>query len=104
MIARSWRCITSSENVPLYLAHFQDSVLPELKKLDGFLGYYILRRMLVEESHLELTVLTLWESLDVIRIFAGENLSRAVVEPQAKAVLISFDETVTHYEVANTSL
>lgn len=103
MIARSWRCIASSENAPLYLVHFQDSVLPELNKLGGFHGYYILSQTLIEETRLELTVITFWESLDAIRAFAGENFSQAVVEPQAKAVLISFDETVTHYEVVKTS-
>jgi len=38
--------------------------------------------------------------MDAIRAFAGDTPERAVVEPEARAVLREFDETVTHYEVA----
>jgi hypothetical protein len=44
-------------------------------------------------------VITLWESMDAIRRFAGEDADRAVVEPEARAVLSEFDDGVRHYEV-----
>ncbi len=31
--------------------------------------------------------------------FAGEDLARAVVEPRAAEVLVSYDAEVTHHEV-----
>jgi len=34
-----------------------------------------------------------------IRAFAGEHVERAVVEPEAAAVLTRFDQEVRHYEV-----
>ena len=43
--------------------------------------------------------MTLWESMDAIRQFAGEQVDQAVVEPEARAVLRSFDTTVSHHEV-----
>ena len=47
--------------------------------------------------------LTLWESRDVIRVFAGGDITRAHVEPQTRAVLSSFDEHADHYDVAFSS-
>jgi hypothetical protein len=44
-------------------------------------------------------VLTLWDSLEAIRRFAGANLEHAVVEPAAQAVLEAYDPTVTHHSV-----
>jgi hypothetical protein len=41
-----------------------------------------------------------WTSRASITAFAGEEISRAVVEPEARALLTRFDETVSHYDVA----
>lgn len=101
MIARTWRCTATAENVQLYLNHFNHSVLPELQRLPGFKGHWILRRQLAE--HLELTVMTLWESMDAVRAFAGADVEQAVVEPAAQAVLHTFETTVTHFEVLQRS-
>jgi heme-degrading monooxygenase HmoA len=51
------------------------------------------------DRHVELQVLTLWDSLDAIRRFAGGNPEHAVVEPEARAVLVTYDSTVTHHTV-----
>lgn len=48
--------------------------------------------------------MTLWNSMDAIRGFAGDNLERAVVEPNARAVLTDFEEVVRHYEVRHTTV
>ena len=85
------------ENVDGYVKHFRDSVLPQLRRIDGHQGAYVLKRPLGEES--EILVMTLWESMDAIRAFAGEDPSMAVVEDEAKAFLIRFDSSVEHFEV-----
>jgi hypothetical protein len=48
---------------------------------------------------IELTTHTLWESLDAIRAFAGDDLITAVVEPEALAMLDESDTTVVHRTV-----
>jgi heme-degrading monooxygenase HmoA len=99
MIARVWHCIAAdSDKVADYVAHFEHAVLPELKQIAGYQEAYILRRQLADG--VELTVMTLWESMDAIRKFAGENAETAVVAPAAQAVLRSFDTTVTHFETS----
>ena len=37
--------------------------------------------------------------MDAIRAFASDEVSRAVVEPEAAAALETFDRTVRHYSV-----
>jgi heme-degrading monooxygenase HmoA len=97
MIARLWRGSATSEKANDYVAHVQHAVLPELNQIDGYRGIYVLRREL--DDGVEFTVLTLWESMDAIRQFAGANVETAVVAPAAQALLRAFDSTVTHYEI-----
>ncbi len=42
--------------------------------------------------------LTLWESWDALRAFAGEDHEAAVVPPAARALLSRFDERSAHFE------
>jgi len=41
----------------------------------------------------------MWQSLDAVRAFAGADIEAAVVEPEARAVLASFDSRVSHYTI-----
>ena len=59
---------------------------------------YVLRRD--SSDRVAFAVLTLWESLEAIRAFAGDDYEIAVVPPAARRVLGGFDERVAHYEVA----
>jgi len=59
----------------------------------------LLRRAV--EGAVELVVLTLWESMEAVRKFAGKEPEKAVVEPEARAVLTSFDDSVTHFEIVD---
>jgi quercetin dioxygenase-like cupin family protein len=97
MIARVWRGIAFPDKVDDYMGHFRQSVLPELHRIDGFKEAYVLRRTI--ESGVELTVQTIWESMDAIRKFAGENVETAVVAHEAKAFFRQFDSFVTHHEI-----
>ena len=62
-------------------------------------GAYLLRRDLDEDGTVELTAHTFWESPEVIRAFAGDDITVAVVEPEAQAMLLDFDRTATHRSV-----
>jgi heme-degrading monooxygenase HmoA len=97
MIARMWRGIAVPEKAKNYIEHLQQTVLPELYRIDGFRGAYVLRRDL--NRGVEFTVQTLWESMDAIRKFAGENAEAAVVAPAAQPLFREFDSKVTHYQI-----
>jgi heme-degrading monooxygenase HmoA len=97
MVVRSWRGYTSTSNADAYRRHLLENVRPKLEELAGFRGVYLLSRKVMGE--VEYSVLTIWESMDAIRAFAGDDPSRAVVEPEAQAALLRFDTEVTHYQV-----
>jgi heme-degrading monooxygenase HmoA len=97
VIVRSWHATATAEGAAAYREHFTDSVLPELQRIDGHQGAYLLRRD--HDGQVELQVLTLWDSLEAIRGFAGSSPNRAVVEPVAQAALATYDTTVTHHTV-----
>lgn len=101
MIARTWRGRATTANAPAYVRHFKVNVAPELKILPGNRGTLLLQRPSGDET--EFVAVTLWESRDVIQTFAGDDISKAHVEPQARAVLSSFDEHAEHYEVEFSS-
>ena len=97
MIVRAWRGYAPPTAADAYSRHLLATVRPNLERLPGFRGLYLLSRRLPNEVEYE--VLTMWESMDAIRAFAGEHVERAVVEPEAAAVLTRFDQEVRHYEV-----
>ena len=102
MIVRAWKAQALSQNVEAYARHFREAVLPELEEISGHTGAYLLRRD--AGTHVELVVLTLWESMDAVKRFAGTPPERAVVEPAAQAVLEKFDETVQHFEIVHSTV
>jgi heme-degrading monooxygenase HmoA len=91
MIARLWR--GAARNAAAYLRHLDGKVLPALRTIPGFQGLRVLRR------EREILVMTFWDSMDAIRAFAGDEPEKAVVEPEARAVLVEFDDFARHYEV-----
>jgi heme-degrading monooxygenase HmoA len=98
MIARMWRGSAIRERADDYVKHLQQSVVPEFRQIDGFRGIYLLRRN--SSDDVEFVVLTLWESMEAIRKFAGENPEVAVVAPAARALFREYDAKVKHFEIA----
>ena len=98
MIARTWHGHADEDRADAYVDHLRRSVVPALSTIDGYRGIFLLRRE--TDDGVEFGVLTLWDSMDAIRRFAGETPEIAVVAPDAKAVLTRFDAHVKHYEVA----
>jgi heme-degrading monooxygenase HmoA len=96
MIARVWRGIAAPETAYDYLEHLRHIIFPELSKIAGYRGASVMRRD--SDEGVEFTVQTLWESLDAIRQFAGDQVETAVVAPAAQPLFRSYDHTVTHYE------
>jgi heme-degrading monooxygenase HmoA len=98
MIVRRWRATATTEGAKQYAHHFGNVVLPKLSALDGFRGAYVL----LDDSRdvVEIEDLTLWESHESIRAFAGAHTEVAVVDDVAQTMLIDYDTTVTHRIVA----
>jgi heme-degrading monooxygenase HmoA len=100
MIGRMWRGRTDADHANEYEAVFRGVVLPELRDLDGCRGAYLLRRD--DADGAEFVSLTLFDSLDAVRAFAGEDYEAAVISDEAAAVLRDFDTTAQHFTIVVT--
>lgn len=101
MIVRTWSARADTAGARDYAAYFSETLQPELRKLAGFNGAYLLSRDV--DGEIELTAHTFWESLDTIRDFTGADIGVSIVEPAAQAMLTSYDRTATHRSVRFSS-
>jgi heme-degrading monooxygenase HmoA len=97
VIGRLWHGTCVAGNADAYEDHLRQATLPALHEIAGYEGGYVLRREAGDE--VDFVVLTLWGSLEAVRAFAGDDLERAVVPPEAERLLLRFDERAVHYEV-----
>ena len=97
-IVRHWSARATEAQLPKYLEHFSKNVVPELRRVPGYLGANVSVRHSGKEA--EIFVETTWRSFESIRAFAGADLEAAVVAPEAAALLKDYDHRVRHYEIA----
>jgi heme-degrading monooxygenase HmoA len=80
MIARIWQGRTRPGMGEAYYEYLEKTGLAEYRATEGFRGVLVLRREIGEES--EYVLVTLWDSLDAVRRFAGAEPERAVYYPE----------------------
>ena len=97
VISRQWRGVAKRSDADAYVSHLQAETFPQLALIPGFLNASILRRELAEGT--EFRIITTWESIKAIRRFAGENPEHAVVPEKVQRMMVTYDQTVEHYEV-----
>jgi heme-degrading monooxygenase HmoA len=97
MIIRSWRARATAANAVQYIEHAQAAVFPALSQIPGHRGAMLLRSD--RAGDVEILVLTAWGTMDEVAAFAGADIGKAVVDPEAQAVLTDYDRTVAHYDV-----
>jgi heme-degrading monooxygenase HmoA len=98
MIARTWRGTTTRDRADAYLAYLHKTGVKACRETPGNLGVYVLHRRL--EGRAEFLFISLWESLEVIRRFAGPEVERAVYFPEDRGFLREMAPHVEHYEVS----
>lgn len=99
MIMREWRGRLPQDKVDDYLEYLKLTGLSEYAATPGHLGTWILLDRDVERDLAEYMLLTLWESRDAIRAFAGEDIESAKYYPEDKRYFVEMPEKVRHYEV-----
>lgn len=97
MIARLWHGWTTRENADAFEGLLRARVLPGIHRVQGYKGSYLLRKD--GEGEVEFITLTLFESMDAVREFAGEDYKTAVIDPEGGRLLSRFDRTSEHYEL-----
>jgi ATP-dependent Clp protease ATP-binding subunit ClpA len=97
VVVRQWKGVVKPGLADDYIRHLRDETLPALKKLPGFVHATIMRREIDEGT--EFRVDTIWRSLREIEAFAGSDVTKAVVPPDAQKLLLRYDDRAVHYEI-----
>jgi len=101
MIARIWRGFARESDKDTYFDYLQKTGLPEYAAVPGNRGVWVLRR--VAEDKAEFTLISLWDSWDAIRAFAGPDCEKAVYYPEDRKFLLELEPNVKHYEVLSAA-
>ena len=97
MIARTWRGETEEARADEYLELLKRTGVEDYLATEGNRGVVVLRR--VAEGRAEFLLISLWESTEAIRKFAGEEIEKAVYYPEDAEFLLAFAPHVTHFDV-----
>jgi heme-degrading monooxygenase HmoA len=107
MISRIWHGWTKPENADAYENLLRKEILPGIHRVKGFKGAQVLRREQPDgqqsdaknRGEVEFAVITLFDSLEAVKQFAGEDCEVAVIEPAARKLLSRFDARSAHYQI-----
>jgi heme-degrading monooxygenase HmoA len=102
MILRRWRGAVRPEDAERYLEHQARTGVRDYRDTPGNLGALALSRPRGEL--VEVVTLSLWESMDAVRRFAGEDPERARFFSGDDDLLVEKDLHVDHFEVAGVEL
>ena len=103
MISRIWHGWTTSENADKYETLLKEEIFVGIKSrhIRGFKSIQLLRRDAGRE--VEFVTIMVFDGLDAVREFAGEDYKAAVVPEKARALLSRFDDRSRHYEIRTIS-
>lgn len=99
MIARTWSGRTKAEDAKAYTAVLLETGIVDLKATPGNRGTLLLRR--TDEEEAEFILISLWDSLESIKAFAGEDVDIARYYPDDDPYLLDKAEKVVHYDVVS---
>jgi antibiotic biosynthesis monooxygenase (ABM) superfamily enzyme len=99
MISRIWHGWTSLVNADAYEALLKAEIFTGIQQrhIPGYRGIQLLRRNLASE--IEFVTIMRFDTIDAVRVFAGDDYEIAVVPEKARALLSRFDARSQHYEV-----
>jgi len=99
MIARIWHGYTTFQNANAYEQLLKTEVFPsiEKKKVKGYKKISLLKRIMKDE--VEFITLMLFDNIQSVKDFSGEDYEKAYVPDRARAVLSRFDNRSQHYEI-----
>ena len=97
MIARIWKGETHESKADQYFDFLKATGIKDYQETKGNQGVLVLRRIC--EGRAEFFLLSLWESWDAIRQFAGDDVEKAFYYPEDSEYLLTMEPKVEHYEV-----
>lgn len=96
-IIRTWKARTTIGLEQQYIQQVKQVVLPYLRTFSGYNGSYFSKQEAAGE--IEILVITLWDSEEAVKNFAGDEATHAYMPPEIAQTLLSYDESSEHYDV-----
>jgi len=97
VIVRTWKGATRLEDADRYVAYMRATGVKEYVETEGNRGALVLRHE--REGKAEFLFVSMWESMEAVRRFAGEDPDRAVFYHEDDDFLVEQDLHVDHFEV-----
>lgn len=97
MIARIWHGVTETNRANDFLDYLNRTSVPSYRAVKGNRGVQILCRAEGERTHFLL--ITLWDSVEALKEFAGEDEEKARYYIGDADFLIELEPRAVHYEV-----
>jgi antibiotic biosynthesis monooxygenase (ABM) superfamily enzyme len=99
MISRIWHGWTIPANADAYETLLKAEIFLGIqqRQIPGYRGIQLLRRD--QDGEVEFVTIMRFDSIDAVRVFAGEDYEVAVVPEKARALLSRFDARSQHYQV-----
>jgi heme-degrading monooxygenase HmoA len=98
--AQIWRGWTRGEDAEAYVRYLEEVAAPDSLGTPGNRGFSVLHRP--DDEREEFVSISLWDSLEAVRAFAGEDVEQAVFYPEDDRYLVERELTVAHYEYVAT--
>jgi heme-degrading monooxygenase HmoA len=102
LIARIWHGVTAAERADEYAAYLGETGVRECRATPGNRGVYVLQR--IHNGRAEFTFVSIWESFEAIRRFAGEDYEKARYYPEDREFLLELEPFVEHYDIVARDL
>ena len=98
VIARIWRGETLKSKRAEYLRYLKETGVKDYRSTPGNVGVSILVRDGGERT--EFVIISLWESMESIKEFAGRDIEKARYYPKDREFLVELEPKVMHYDLA----
>ncbi len=102
MIARQWHGRVPTSKADEYYRYIERTGISDYRSTPGNRGVFVFRREDGDATHFLIT--TLWDSIDAIRQFAGDDYTVARYYPEDDEYLLEREHSVTHFDVIDATM
>jgi heme-degrading monooxygenase HmoA len=97
MVIRMWRGPVPKAKRQAYTDYLKSTGLADYAATPGCRSVYLLCRDIGD--HVEFLTMTMWESIEAVKGFAGDDYMKARYYPEDEKFLTVFNPLVDHFEV-----
>lgn len=97
-VARVWHGVTPKVKRDEFVKYVSKTGIRDLRKTKGNLGSYLFTRDVGDNT--EFLLVSLWESEDSIKKFAGDDIKKPRYYKRDSELLAELEPTVAHFQVA----